>query len=124
VMLQHIVVFSFPEELSARDAADMRSQVAAWPAAIGGMTRLRLGSDITGARTNGYSHLLYMEFGGADDLRTYQQHPVHLAFHSWLVERRCTALVFDYFLDDDTVLMPEDGQTRVADGGAVGRGRH
>jgi Trk-type K+ transport system membrane component len=123
MMLQHIVVFSFPEELSARDAADMWSQVTAWPAAIGGMTRLRLGSDITGARTNGYSRLLYMEFAGTDELKAYQQHPVHLAFHSWLVERRCTALVFDYFLNDETVLMPENGQTRVADGGSVRRER-
>ena len=60
--LQHIVLFSFPEELSEPDAADMRAQVAAWPDAIGGMTRLRFGSDLTGARTNGYSRLLYMEF--------------------------------------------------------------
>ena len=60
--LQHIVLFSFPEELSEPDAADMRGQVAAWPDAIGGMTRLRFGSDLTGARTNGYSRLLYMGF--------------------------------------------------------------
>jgi len=122
--LQHIVVLSFREELSAGDAADMRSQVAAWPGAIGEMTRLRLGSDITGARTNGYSHLLYMEFAGTDELKAYQQHPVHLGFQSWLIERGCVALVFDYFLDDETVLMPENGQTRVADEGSEGRGMH
>ena len=28
--------------------------------------------------------------------------------HRWLMERRCTPLGFDYFLDTDTVLMPED----------------
>ena len=123
-MLQHIVAFSFPEELSALDAADMQSQVASWPVAIGGMTRLRLGADITGTRTNGYSRLLYMEFAGSDELKAYQQHPVHLALHSWLVEPRCTALVFDYFLDDETVLMPEIGQTQVADRGSVERGKY
>ena len=106
--LQHIVLFSFPEELSEPDAADMRAQVAAWPDAIGGMTRLRFGSDLTGARTNGYSRLLYMEFPGADELKAYQQHPVHQAFHGWLMERSCTPLAFDYFLDTDTVLIPED----------------
>ena len=106
--LQHIVLFSFPEELSETDASDMRSQVAAWPTAIGGMTRLRFGSDLTGARTNGYSRLLCMEFAGSEELKAYQQHPVHQAFHRWLMERRCTPLGFDYFLDTDTVLMPED----------------
>src|SRR3984893_17284943 len=104
---QHIVLFSFPEELSEPDAADMRAQVAAWPDAIGGMTRLRFGSDLTGARTRGYSFLLYMEFASAGELTAYQQHPVHQAFHRWLVERHCTPLAFDYILDADTVLIPE-----------------
>ena len=111
--LQHIVLFSFPEELSEPDAADMRAQVAAWPAGIGGMTRLRFGRDLTGARTNGYSRLLYMEFPGADALKAYQQHPVHQAFHAWLTERRCTPLAFDYVLDTDTVLIPEDRKHKV-----------
>ena len=105
--LQHIVLFSFPAELSAADADDMRTQVAAWPHKIGGMTRLRLGADLTGARTNGYSHLLYMEFAGAAELKQYQDHPVHRAFQRWTVERQCTPLAFDYFLDPDTVLIPE-----------------
>jgi hypothetical protein len=108
--LQHIVLFSFPDELSEADAADMRGQVAAWPDAIGGMTRLRFGTDLIGARTNSYSRLLYMEFAGTDELKAYQQHPVHQAFHRWLTERQCTPLAFDYFLDTDTVLMPEDRQ--------------
>jgi len=106
--LQHIVLFSFPKELSEPDAADMRAQVAAWPDAIGGMTRLRFGSDLTGARTNGYSRLLYMEFAGTEALTAYQRHPVHQAFHAWLMERNCTPLAFDYVLDTDTVLIPED----------------
>ena len=105
--LQHIVLFSFPDELSDGDAAEMRAQVAAWPEKIGGMSRLRFGVDLTGARTNGYSRLLYMEFAGTDELRQYQQHPVHQAFHRWILERGCTPLAFDYFLDRDTVLLPE-----------------
>jgi hypothetical protein len=110
VSLQHVVLFSFPEELSEQDAAGMRSQVAAWPEAIGGISRLRFGSDLTGARTNGYCRLLYMEFAGTDELLAYQRHPVHQAFHGWLVERNCTPLAFDYVLDDSTVLIPEGRQ--------------
>jgi hypothetical protein len=105
--LQHVVLFSFPRELSAPEYDDMKRQVASWPEAIGGMSRLRFGADLTGARTNGYSRLLYMEFAGPDELKRYQQHPVHQAFHRWILERNCTPLAFDYFMDENTVLIPE-----------------
>jgi hypothetical protein len=105
--LQHVVLFSFPQELSAAEYDDMKRQVASWPEAIGCMSRLRFGADLTGARTNGYSRLLYMEFAGADELKRYQQHPVHQAFHRWILERNCTPLAFDYFMDENTVLIPE-----------------
>jgi Stress responsive A/B Barrel Domain len=108
--LQHIVLFAFPHELSDADYGEMRSQVASWPSEIGGMARLRFGNDLTGDRTRGYSRLLYMEFAGADELRRYQQHPVHRAFQRWLVERSCTPLAFDYFIDDDTDLMAQNLQ--------------
>lgn len=108
--LQHVVLFSFPQELSAADATDMKAQVASWPRQIGCMTRLRFGGDLTGARTNGYSRLLHMEFTGVAELKQYQDHPVHQAFHRWVVERRCTPLAFDYFLDEETVLIPEGSQ--------------
>jgi hypothetical protein len=105
--LQHVVLFSFPRELSAPEYDDMKRQVASWPEAIGGMSRLRFGADLTGARTNGYSRLLYMEFAGPDELKRYQQHPVHQAFNRWILERDCTPLAFDYFVDENTVLIPE-----------------
>lgn len=92
----------------------MKTQVASWPREVGCMTRLRFGSDLSGARTNGYSRLLYMEFESADDLRRYQEHPVHQAFHRWVMERQCTPLAFDYFHNDDTVLLPENRETRAA----------
>jgi hypothetical protein len=60
--VQHIVLFSFPRELSAEEAADMRAMVASWPKEIGLMTRCRFGTDLTGARTRGYPYLLYTEF--------------------------------------------------------------
>ncbi|MGH7721244.1 MAG: Dabb family protein [Candidatus Dormibacteria bacterium] len=110
--LQHIVLFSFPQELSTEDYDDMRAQVASWPEAIGGMSRLRFGADLSGERTRGYSRLLCMEFASVDDLKRYQQHPVHQAFHRWITERQCTPLAFDYFIDEDTVLMPEDRSSR------------
>ncbi len=105
--VQHVVLFSFPRPLSAEEEAQMRAMVASWPAEIGLMTRCRLGTDLTGARTRGFSHLLYTEFPDTEALGRYQSHPVHLQFKAWLDERDCTPLAFDYYLDEATVLMPE-----------------
>jgi len=105
--VQHVVLFSFPRELSAEEAADMRAMVASWPKEIGLMTRCRFGTDLTGARTRGYPYLLYTEFPSVELLKEYQAHPVHQQFLAWIVERDCTPLAFDYHLDGQTVLMPE-----------------
>ena len=105
--VQHIVLFSFPRELSAEEAADMRAMVASWPKEIGLMTRCRFGTDLTGVRSRGYPYLLYTEFPSVEVLKEYQAHPVHQQFLAWIVERDCTPLAFDYYLDGQTVLMPE-----------------
>ena len=105
--VQHIVLFSFPRELSAAEAADMRAMVASWTKEIGLMTKCRFGTDLTGARTRGYPYLLYTEFPSVEVLKEYQAHPVHQQFLAWIVERDCTPLAFDYYLDGQTVLMPE-----------------
>jgi len=106
--VQHIVLFSFPRELSADEAAQLRAMVASWPAEIGLMTKCRLGTDLTGARTRGYSWLLYTEFPDVDTLNAYRAHPVHLQFLEFLTGLDCTPLAFDYHLDDQTVLMAEN----------------
>jgi hypothetical protein len=105
--VQHVVLFSFPRELSAADAARMRAMVASWPELIGTMTRCRLGTDLTGTRTRGYSHLLYTEFPDLAALHEYQAHPVHVEFLNWLAARECVPLAFDYYLDSGSVLLPE-----------------
>ena len=105
--LQHIVLFSFPRPLSAAEEAEMRAMIASWPSEIGLMTKCRFGTDITGARTRGYGYLLYTEFPDTDTLDRYRAHPVHQRFNSWIVDRECTPLAFDYYLDDQTVFMAE-----------------
>jgi len=85
----------------------MRAMVASWPKEIGLMTRCRFGTDLTGTRTRGYPYLLYTEFPSVEVLKEYQAHPVHQQFLAWIVERDCTPLAFDYYLDGQTVLMPE-----------------
>lgn len=105
--LQHVVLFSFPTDLTPEDDVAMRAQVAAWATEIGSMGRLRFGTDLTGARTRGYQYLLYSEFTDEAALQAYRDHPVHQVFLAWVTERSCTPLAFDYHLDDTTVLIPE-----------------
>jgi Stress responsive A/B Barrel Domain len=105
--LQHIVLFSFPRELSDDEVAQMWEMVESWPKEIGLMTKCRLGTDLTGARNRGYGYLLYTEFPDIEAMNEYRAHPVHIRFIDWLVERDCTPLAFDYLLDEHTVLMAE-----------------
>jgi len=105
--LQHVVLFSFPRELSDDEVAQMWQMVGSWPKEIGLMTKCRLGTDITGARTRGYGYLLYTEFPDVEAMNAYRAHPVHVQFNDWLIERDCTPLAFDYLLDERTVLMAE-----------------
>jgi hypothetical protein len=105
--LQHVVLFKFPRELTPDEGTQLRAMVASWPSQIGGMTRLRLGADITGARNRGYALLLFTEFPDFDAMTAYQQHPVHLEFLKFVTELGCEPLAFDYDLDATTVLLPE-----------------
>ncbi len=103
--VQHVVLFSFPQDLSPEDDTEMRRRVSSWPAQIGGMTALRLGRSIDESRTRGYQYLLYTEFPDVPALVAYQQHPVHQQFLRWFLDHDGTPLAFDYPLDDTTVIL-------------------
>lgn len=105
--LQHIVLFSFPDDLTSEDDHEIRRQVASWREEIGTVGRLRFGKDLTGARTRGYQYLLYTEFEDEAALAAYREHPTHQRFLAWITERSCTPLAFDYLLDSAHVLSPE-----------------
>ncbi len=104
--LQHIVLFEFSDDLDDADVADMRSQIQSWPEKIGGISLIRFGADMTGARTKGHQYILYTEFEDPAALRAYQQHPVHQVFLKWVVDHGCSPLAFDYDINQDTVIWP------------------
>ena len=104
-MLQHVVLFKYPENLSDDDWADMQAQVRSWPAEIGGIEAIRLGPSFNTDRTRGYQYLLYMELADLDALVRYQKHPVHQQFLKWVLDHDCEPLAFDYYLDEETVVL-------------------
>jgi len=102
--VQHIVLFRFPQPLTEDEERWMRDQIRRWPSEIGGLTKLRLGTDVTGARNRGYQYLLFTEFETNDRLQQYFPHPVHRVFGDWVAEKKCEVLAFDYPLSDQTVV--------------------
>lgn len=107
--LQHVVLFSFPEDLSTEQEHEMFAKVSRWPEQIGGIEAIRLGRSINNERTRGYQLLLYMEVADEEALVKYQRHPIHQEFLGWVLAMECTALAFDYHLDSSTVLHPVSG---------------
>jgi hypothetical protein len=100
--VQHVVLLSFPEPLSAGDDEQLRTMVAAWPETISTMIECRLGRDLTGRRSRGYSYLLHTVFPGPAALAAYLVHPAHVAVVRFLDARDCTRLAFDFPLDVTT----------------------
>jgi hypothetical protein len=100
--LQHVVLMSFPDELTDEEDAELRAMVLSWPREIGTMSEARIGTDLTGTRTRGYQYLLHMIFPDAETLAGYVAHPVHQELVRFLDERSCQRLAFDYYLDETT----------------------
>jgi hypothetical protein len=100
--LQHVVLFSFPNPLSAAEDQWLRSRIAAWPENIATMTECRLGRDLTGERNRGYSYLLHTVFPDSSRLEAYLSHPAHLEVVEFLDAKSCTRLAFDFSLDATT----------------------
>jgi hypothetical protein len=107
-VLQHVVLFSFPNQPTTAQARDIRSYISEWPDNIPGIRALRFGEALFADRTRGYQYLLYMEFDSVDELRSYQAHPVHQKFLAWVVDNNITPLAFDYLLTDEAVLLPKE----------------
>jgi Stress responsive A/B Barrel Domain len=107
-VLQHVVLFSFPAQPTAEQAGEIRSYIREWPGTIPGIRALRFGEALFAERTRGYQYLLYMEFDSAEELRSYQAHPVHQKFLAWVIDNNITPLAFDYLLTEEAVLLPKE----------------
>jgi Stress responsive A/B Barrel Domain len=104
VSVQHVVLLAFPEKLGADDEAEMRRQVANWPGSIGGISALRLGSPLAADYAQGFQYLLFIELEDEAALQNYLGHQDHVTFGGWIMERSAKPLVFDYVLDESTVI--------------------
>ena len=104
--LQHVVALRFGVPLTDHEVAEMEAGIASL-STIGEARTIRFGPDLTGERTRGYTHLLFMEFDDEHALKRYQQHPVHQQFAAWLDAHEGEPLGFDYHLDEQTCVWPQ-----------------
>jgi Stress responsive A/B Barrel Domain len=105
-MLQHVVLFKFPTELSADESAEMRDLVLSWVDEIPETKAIRLGPPLYEERAEGYHYLLYLEVDDLEALQRYLSHPAHLRFGKWASDRGCTFLIFNYLVDERTAILP------------------
>jgi hypothetical protein len=96
-LLQHVVLLRFPEPLNEADDAWLRATLAGLPEKIDTLNDCRVGSDLTGERSQGWQYLLYTTFADQEGLHAYNVHPAHQEFVAFLNERGCERLAFDYF---------------------------
>lgn len=101
---QHVVLFKFPQPLTADEEAEMFRRVKAWPDEIPGFTGLRLGKDV-GGRSGGYDYLLLTEFESEEAHQAYYPQPAHQAFAEWVGERKAEVIRVDYPLTEETLFL-------------------
>lgn len=104
-MIQHIVLFRFPQPLTDDEYTEWSDIARTWPNEIDGVSAIRLGPPMSDAMADGYQYLLYVELADADALNGYLAHPAHGKFGAWAAGRGSGFLVYDYALDPQTVLL-------------------
>ncbi len=111
--LQHIVLFSFPRELTAEEDAQMRAMVASWPGED------RPDDQVPArhrhhrrAQTRGYSYLLYTEFPDLDTMNALPGAPRARRVPQLADDHDCTPLAFDYAWTSTPCSCPNEGSDR------------
>ena len=96
--IQHVVLMRFPTPLDAAEDVQLKAMINSWPDKIATMSECRVGSDLTGERSQGWHYLLHTVFPDQETFQAYIAHPVHQELVTFLNERQCERLAFDYFI--------------------------
>jgi Stress responsive A/B Barrel Domain len=77
-VLQHIVLFTFRDEVSAAERAAILEALRGLRTAVPSLRSLAVGENISPARAQGYTHVLVETFDDRAGLGSYADHPAHL----------------------------------------------
>jgi heme-degrading monooxygenase HmoA len=102
--VQHVVLFNFPQDLSAQEEQEMERHIRVWPDTIRGLIGLRFGKDV-GGRSKGYDYLLLTEFENEEAHQAYYSHHSHVDFSEWVAAHGAELIRVDYPLDEQSLLL-------------------
>jgi len=94
-MIQHIVLFRLKEDVDEATIAEHMADFAALKDTIAEIARLEVQRDIVGRPVSSHFGLV-SQFADQESLRSYQQHPAHVAAFDRLKPRLDHMLVLDY----------------------------
>ena len=94
-MIDHLVLFAMRDEVSAGDKDDLMVSLRGLKETVPGVVDFSVGQDFSG-RAGEYTHALFARFEDRDGLKTYLEHPDHLAVVEKLGERTSGRIVADY----------------------------
>lgn len=98
-MIKHIVFWKLREEALGNDKATnaqlIKEKLEALNGRIEGLLKLEIGIDFVHGSMSG-DVALYSEFATKEDLDFYQEHPLHKAVQSFVIEVRSDRMVVDY----------------------------
>ena len=98
-MIKHIIMWKLRDSAEgyskAENAQRMKQQIEAMGQRIPEIKYLEVGINISPS-PDAFDIVLYSEFESEDGLKTYQDHPAHLAFKEFIGEIRIEKRVVDY----------------------------
>lgn len=94
-MIDHLVLFAVKEDVGGEEKEDLLRSLRDLRESVPGVVDLSVGEDFSG-RAGEYTHALFVRFNDREGLKTYMEHPDHLAVVEKLGERTTGRIVADY----------------------------
>ena len=93
-MIDHLVFLATREDASPEAIEDLIASLRSLKEAVPGVVDLSVGENFS-PRSGGYTHGLFVRFETREDLKSYMEHPDHLAVVEKL-DRITSRIVADY----------------------------
>ena len=95
VMIKHIVMWKFKDEVSDADKLEMKSRLESLKGVVPTLIDIEVGMDVAGKEAS-KDMVLYSGFNSMEDLKAYAEHPEHLKVVDFVKPLVCERAVVDY----------------------------
>ncbi|MEN8254279.1 MAG: Dabb family protein [Verrucomicrobiota bacterium] len=98
MMIKHIVMWKFKDEVAEAEKVEMKRQLEALKGVVPSLVDIEVGLDISNKEAS-MDMVLYSEFQTLEDLAAYAGHPKHLKVVEFVKPLVCERAVVDYEID-------------------------